>query len=240
VSRNVASMPTLPASRKAARRRQSWDAEEARRFLESAYADHDPLYPLWVLILVLGLRKGEAQGLVWPAIDLDNAQVSLEWQVQRVGRQLIHKHQLKSDGSTDVLPLPGICLSALKIQRRAQDRMRARLAKEGGTWPDDGLVFTTRTGHAIEPRAVNRRFDVRCAKAGVRRIRVHDTRRTCGSLLAALSVHPRIAMAILRHSRISITMEIYTEVSDPATEDALRRLSDALGDAGADLPDDDE
>jgi integrase len=53
-------------------------------------------------------------------------------------------------------------------------------------------VFTTPTGRAIEPRAVNRRFDARCAKAGVRRIRVHDTRRTCGSLLAALDVHPRV------------------------------------------------
>jgi len=57
-------------------------------------------------------------------------------------------------------------------------------------------VFTTRTGRAIvlSPRAVGRRFDLRCAKAGVRRIRVHDTRRTCGSLLAALDVHPRVAM----------------------------------------------
>jgi integrase len=193
-----------------------------------------------VLILVLGLRKGEAQGLIWSAIDLDDAQVSLEWQVQRVGRQLIHKHQLKSDGSTDVLPLPGICLSALKIQREAQDRIRARLAEEGGTWPDDGLVFTTRTGRPIEPRAVNRRFDARCAKAGVRRIRVHDTRRTCGSLLAALDVHPRVAMRILRHTKIAITMEIYTEVPDPATQDALRRLGDALGDVTADLPGDGE
>jgi DNA (cytosine-5)-methyltransferase 1 len=78
--------------------------------------------------------------------------------------------------------------------------MRARLAEEAGTWPDDGTVFTTRTGHAIEPRAVNRRFDARRAKAGVRRIRVHDTRRTCGSLLAALDVHPRVAMRILRHT----------------------------------------
>jgi len=193
-----------------------------------------------VLILVLGLRKGEAQGLVWSAIDLDAVQVSLEWQVQRVGRQLIHKHQLKSGGSTDVLPLPGICLSALKIQRRAQDRMRTRLAEQGGTWPDDGLVFTTRTGRPIEPRAVNRRFDARCAEAGVRRIRVHDTRRTCGSLLAAFDVHPRVAMRILRHTKFAITMEIYTQVPDQATQDALRRLSEALGDSGADLPGDDE
>lgn len=240
VPRNVASMVTLPAARKVTRRGQSWDADEARRFLESAYADRDPLYPLWVLILVLGLRKGEAQGLIWPAIDFDNAQVSLEWQVQRVGRQLIHKQQLKSDGSTHLLPLPDICLSPLKIQREVQDRMRARLVGSGRTWPDDRLVFTTRTGRPIEPRAVSRRFDARCAKAGVRRIRVHDTLRTCGSLLAALDVHPRVAMRILRHTKIAITMEIYTQVPDKATQDALRRLSDALGTVGADLPPDDE
>ncbi len=63
----------LPAARKITKRGQSWDVDEARTFLESAYADRDPLYPLWVLILVLGLRKGEAQGLVWPSVDLGNA-----------------------------------------------------------------------------------------------------------------------------------------------------------------------
>jgi integrase len=78
VPRNVAAMITLPAARKTTKRGQSWDVDEARKFLESAYADHDPLYPLWVLILVLGLRKGEAQGLIWPAIDEDKAQISLE------------------------------------------------------------------------------------------------------------------------------------------------------------------
>jgi hypothetical protein len=48
-------------------------------------------------------------------------------------------------------------------------------------------------------------------------------------LLAALDVHPRVAMAILRHSRIALTMEIYTQVPDKTTRDALRRLSDWLG-----------
>ena len=72
------------------------------------------------------------------------------------------------------------------------------------------------------------RLSSRCARYGVRRITLHDTRRTCGSLLASLDVHPRIAMAILRHSRIALTMEIYTQVPDKVTRDALRRLSDWL------------
>jgi hypothetical protein len=48
------------------------------------------------------------------------------------------------------------------------------------------------------------------------------------------------AMRILRHTKIAITMEIYTQVPDPTTQDALRRLSDALGESAAELPDDDE
>jgi integrase len=59
---------------------------------------------------------------------------------------------------------------------------------------------------------------------------VHDARRTCGSLLADLDVHPRVAMQILRHAKFSITMEIYTEVSNEQTRDALRRLGESLDD----------
>ena len=142
---------------------------------------------------------------------------------------LTHKQVLKADGSTDTLPLPPIAVTALRIAKRNQNAMRA------DNWPGTcicgekhQLVFTTRNGLPIEPRNINRAFDVRCARYGVRRITIHDTRRTCGSLLAALDVHPRVAMAILRHSKIALTMEIYTQVPDEVTRAALRRLSDQL------------
>ena len=51
---------------------------------------------------------------------------------------------------------------------------------------------------------------------------------TCGSLLAALDVYPRVAMQILRHSKIAVTMEIYTEVPSAATRDALGKLAQWL------------
>jgi integrase len=85
-------------------------------------------------------------------------------------------------------------------------------------------VFTTRHGTPIEPRNFNRSFDRRITRAKVPRITVHDARRTCGSLLATLDVHPRVAMQILRHSKIAVTMEIYTEVPSAATRAALKKL----------------
>jgi hypothetical protein len=54
------------------------------------------------------------------------------------------------------------------------------------------------------------------------------TRRTCASLLVALDVHPRVAMQVLRHSRITVTMDVYSEVPSEATQEALRRLGESL------------
>jgi hypothetical protein len=52
---------------------------------------------------------------------------------------------------------------------------------------------------------------------------------------AALDVHPRVAMQILRHSRISVTMEIYTETTSEATRAALKKLGDTLGNESRDI-----
>ena len=90
------------------------------------------------------------------------------------------------------------------------------------------MIFTTGYGTPIEPRNFNRSFDRCITAARVPRITVHGTRKTCATLLAALEVHPRVAMLILRHSKINVTMEIYTEVPSEATVEALRKLSEQL------------
>ena len=46
--------------------------------------------------------------------------------------------------------------------------------------------------------------------------------------IAALDVHPRVAMGILRHAQIDVTMNVYTEVSAAKTLQALRRLARQL------------
>jgi len=111
------------------------------------------------------------------------------------------------------------------VCRQQQDADREQTVDR---WADTGLVFTTRYGTPIELRNFTCSFDRRIGRAKVCRIIVHGTRKSCGSLLAALDVHPRVAMQILRHSKIAITMEIYTEVVSSATREGLRKLGDRL------------
>jgi integrase len=222
VVKNVASLAKLPTVRR--RKGQAWSTEEARQFLESARRDNDPLYAAYVQVLVLGLRKGEVLGLTWDGVDLEKAELTTELQIQRVKRQLLHR-ETKTAASDATLPIPDLCVGALRI-RREQEKAAREAA--GIAWRASTLVFTTIYGTPVEPRNFNRSWDRRIEKSGVRKITVHDARRTCASLLADLDVHPRVAMAILRHARFSITMEIYTQVSTKATREALKRLGESL------------
>nr|WP_229071602.1 site-specific integrase [Actinoplanes sp. DH11] len=212
----------LPSVR--SKKRRAWSSDEARQFLESARADKDPYYAAYVLVLVLGLRKGEMLGVTWPGIDLDAAELTVDMQIQRVGKELLHR-ETKTPTSDGTLPLPEICTVALQQRATAQ---KAAKEEAGEAWQPTDLVFTTRFGTPIEPRNFNRYWDRRCDLAGVRRITIRDARRTCASLLADLDVHPRVAMQILRHAQFSITMEIYTVVSSATTRAALKKLSESL------------
>jgi integrase len=199
--------------------------EEARKFLEAASTARDPLYAAYVLILVSGFRRGEVLGLTWDSVNLDAGEITVQMQLQRINRRLIHD-ETKTEASAATLPLPQICIAALQLRKKEQE---AAKQAAGELWSDSDFVFTTRYGTPFEPRHFNRRFVDRSARAGGRQIRLHDTRHTCGSLLAALDVHPRVAMQILRHSKIAVTMEFHTHVPSESTRRALRKLGKHLG-----------
>ena len=220
--RNVASLLRVSKPRK--RRVKPWSVDEARKFLVSARERRDPLYAAYVLILTLGLRRGEVLGLRWADVDLEAEEIRIGWQLQRINGQLLHR-ETKTEASDAALPLVDICTTALRERRRDQETARENATE----WTESGLVFTTRTGRPIEPRNFNRSFAAACDRAGVRRVPVHVTRKTCASLLVALDVHPRVVMQILRHSQIAVTMDIYSEVSTAATRKALRKLGKQLG-----------
>lgn len=124
------------------RKRRAWTVDDARWFLESTWHAGETLYAAFVLILVLGLRKGEVLGLTWELIDFDASELYIGEQLQRVGGQLVRR-EVKTETSEAPLPLPRLCVTALKIRRQQQDADRARA---GNAWIETGLVFTTRQG----------------------------------------------------------------------------------------------
>ncbi|MFE4536704.1 tyrosine recombinase XerC [Streptomyces scopuliridis] len=227
IGKNVASLVKVPKPRR--RRIKPWSVAEAGHFLADGVARDDHLFAAWVLVLCLGLRRGEVLGLTWKSIDFETGELYVDHQIQRAGRQILHR-ETKTEESDDFLPLPALCLKALRMRRAQQtgDRKAA-----GSLWQDrHDLVFTTKYGTPIEPGNLTRMFALRARRAGLRAIPLRNTRHTCSSLLVALKVHPKIAQRILRHSQIAMTMEVYAEASEEEVRAAIGRLSEAMGGTG--------
>jgi integrase len=181
-----------------------------------------------VVLIFYGLRRGEALGLRWEDIDFDSGTVRIH-QLQRIRGQLLLA-PVKTRAGQRGLPLLDVIHQALKQQAERQEAYRADM---GRAWPDLGLVFTTRTGRPIEPRNLVRSFRRICSDSKIRIIKVHHLRHTVGSLLKDLGVPARDAQTILAHTRISTTLEIYTDTDEQARRDALTRLQDLLDSGGS-------
>jgi len=130
----------------------------------------------------------------------------------------------KSSRSRRTIPLPEITVTTLRRHREAQS---VELLKAGARGTESTPVFTSTVGSTLEPRNVSRLFDELQAKAGVRRIRLHDLRHTCASMLSQ-GVPPRVVMDVLGHSQLSITMDIYGHVMASALRDAADGMGRAL------------
>ncbi|BFV58073.1 site-specific integrase [Kitasatospora sp. CMC57] len=221
--RNVAQLVDMPKAE--SKEVIPWKAQEAIGFLRSTRSHR--LYAAFVFAIVLGLRRGELLGLRWIDLDFAEGVAHPRKQVQRRKGAGLVLTDLKTEHSKGALPLPRLCLEALGERRQLQ---RLEKAKAGGTWTETDLVFTSDSGGMIDPDGFSGSFERRVLRSGIRRIPLHHTRHTTGSLLAFLGVHPNDAQKILRHSRITTTLEIYTHVTSASQRAAAAKLSDKLRD----------
>ena len=172
------------------------------------------------------LRGGELLALAWDDVDLDGGILRVRRTVQRLrGGQGLVFGPPKSTRSRRSIPLPESSRAALLSHRERQEMERLTA---GDSWQESGLVFTTSLGTVVEPRNLSRIFEHLVERSGVRRIRFHDLRHTCASLLLAQGVSPRVVMDVLGHSQLSITMDLYSHVMPSALRDAADAMDRAL------------
>jgi integrase len=137
---------------------------EAGQLLEAAKGDR--LYPLLVLLLGSGLRRGEALGLHWRDVDLAAGHVWVRWSLVRIGGRLVFAVP-KTERSRRFVSLPSPVIETLR-QHRASLLAERLAAPVWHPWPDhDDLVFPTQVGTPTEPRNAARSFARIAGRAGL-------------------------------------------------------------------------
>lgn len=103
IAKNVAGLGKVQSARKTQRR--PWFVEGPGSSSKRHERRWTRCIRAYMLILVLGFRRGEVLGLTWKHVDLDAGEVTVQLQLQRVRRQLVHG-DTKTNASAATLPLP--------------------------------------------------------------------------------------------------------------------------------------
>ena len=167
----------------------------------------------WSDALALGLRQGEALGLLWRDVDLDRGTPMVRRALQRQKGQGLVLVEPKSRAGRRTIALPDTLLAALRNHRVAQLQHPVTAA---GVYEDRGVVFAQHNGHPYGGRQDWEAWQRLLAAAGVRDVRLHDARHTAATLLLAQGVDVRVVMQLLGHSQISMTTHCTRCRSSPA------------------------
>jgi integrase len=199
---------------------QTYTPAEIRAVLRAA--DEDRNGHLWYLALS-GLRRGEIAGLRWCDIDFDAGTLSVERTRVELGGgpTTVVENEPKTVSSRRTLPLDEGLLAVL---RRASAHYAQEKLGLGQAHADSGYVACNEAGQPYTPGALTHMWHKLAEAAGVRRIRLHDARHSCGTALHLRGVPLAVIAKWLGHADPAITARTYAHSQDEALRDASKSL----------------
>src|ERR1700676_1229744 len=197
----------------------TYTPDEIRRLLRAA--DKDRNGHLWYLALS-GLRRGEIAGLRWADIDLDAGTVTIARNRGQAGAGNVVENEPKTLSSGRTLPLDEGLIAVLKraSARYAQERLAL-----GAEHAESGYVAVNEAGEPYTPDTLTRMWHKMAKAAGVRPIRLHDARHSCGTALHLRGVPLAVIAKWPGHADAATTARIYAHSQD----DALKAAAQTLG-----------
>lgn len=170
------------------------------------------------------MRRGEVLGLRWADVDLDAGRLAVRHTIGRVGGKVM-AGEPKTAKSKRSIALDPATVAVLRRHRIAQ--LEERL-EWGGLHQDRDLVFAREDGAPVHPEAIGRALRGIAKAAGVRPVRTHDLRHGWATAALEAGVHPKVVSDRLGHSKVSVTLDVYSHVAPAVEEEAARLVASKL------------
>jgi integrase len=183
-------------------------------------------YRIFVPILLgvlCGLRRGEIAALRWRSVDLDAGQLAVVASIEETKHGCREK-ETKSGRARNVA-LPAMLVEELRRHRvkQAQELLQVGVGLTG-----DSYVVAQADGSPLQPNSLTHAFADFIAERGLRRIRLHDLRHSHATHMLAAGVHPKVASERLGHSKVGITLDLYSHVLPGMQAEAAALVDTAL------------
>ncbi|MFD2704174.1 site-specific integrase [Salibacterium lacus] len=221
-SKNVMDKVTPPKGKR--KEMQTWTLEQSKQFLDHA-KENTIIYPVFVLAIWTGMRKGEIYGLKWKDIDFENNRIQVNRTMAWARGQGHILQDAKTDGSRRTIKASDHVMSVLNSQLLKQKQIMMKL---GERHQDDNLVFLSYNGKPMSMRHAGERLVQLSKELGLPRIRMHDLRHTHATISLELKQHPKVVSERLGHKSIDITLDLYSHVTENLQEESANEFERAM------------
>ena len=201
---------------------RTYDLEQTAELIEAVRGRR--IFIPTLLAVLGGLRRGEIAALRWRDIDLAAAQLAIVQSAEQTKTGVRYKEPKSGRGRT--VALSATLVTELRAHRVQQAQ---ELLQVGKRLSDDDLVVTQADGSPLRPHSLGQEWVRFLARYGaLPRIRFHDLRHAHATHLLASGVHPKVASERLGHSKVAITLDLYSHVLPNMQADAATIVDGAL------------
>ena len=162
-----------------------------------------------------GLRRGEVVGLKWDAIDFERGTLTVKHTVTTItldGKELdLAQDSAKTKSSMRTLPLVSPFTEFFKQVKEAQEYNK-KVCGNCYNYDYDGYVFVDEMGERLKPDYLTNQFPRFVERHGMKRMRFHDLRHTCASMMLDNRVPLKQIQEWLGHSDFGTTANIYAHL----------------------------
>lgn len=176
-----------------------------------------------MLAVMCGLRRGEIIALRWKNVDLQAGSLAIVESAEQTKDQVRYKPPKSGKGRR--VALAGSVADELRSHkvRQAEELLKLGIRQDG-----DSFVYAQEDGAPIQPRSLTHGWMKAISNSALPRIRFHDLRHAHATHMLANGVHPKVASERLGHSRVGVTLDLYSHVLPGMQEDAASRVDEAL------------
>lgn len=201
--------------------RHFYDVEEVNSLLKCIRSENIKYNTLITLAIDSGARRGEICALRWSDVNFEKGTLLIDNSLKIING-VVDEQKPKTIYSNREIYLSEETLNLLKEYKLWQNNYIKEL---GSKWIGTNRIFTDSVGKHMHPDTCNKILDKITKKYNLRRLKFHELRHTCTSLLINGGINPKAVSERLGHANTNITMNIYTHIYDSAKKECANNLN---------------